>query len=35
MSLGVGYLGRIYEDGLLEDDAYSAHAARALFSGRF
>jgi hypothetical protein len=35
MHLGVGYLGRILQDGHLEQDGYSAHALRALFSGRF
>jgi len=35
MHLGVGYLGRILEDGHLAQDGYSAHALRALFTGSF
>ncbi len=33
--LGVGYLGRITRDDLLSNDAYSAHAFRALIAGSF
>ncbi len=33
--LGVGYLGRVYDDDLLAGDGYSAHALRALIAGSF
>jgi opacity protein-like surface antigen len=35
LHLGVGYLGRIYDDEQLGDDGYSAHALRALVAGSF
>ncbi|MBW2260507.1 MAG: hypothetical protein JRG91_00930 [Deltaproteobacteria bacterium] len=33
--LGVGYLGRIFSDGRLAEDGYSAHGLRALVAGSF
>jgi len=33
--LGVGYLGRIYDDERFPDDVYGGHAVRALVSGTF
>lgn len=35
LHVGVGYLGRIYQDAIQSGDAYSGHAIRTLFSGTF